>query len=375
MDIETVRRIALARHLNQLAITSLRSRNDLHLFATANLLQDAAEAFLLAVAGHVDAPINQNTKFDQYFTEIEKRIAPKELPFKTKLLRLNRIRVDSKHYAIQPARDECDRLAVAIREFFEEVSLSVLGVVFSTVSAIDLLEDRDSKEMLLEAKAALESGDFPACSIACRKALYLEIEWMYDISKFKDGKHLGLLGGYSHAPYFTRNKEYIDENVNDPTDFIVLDHSQLDQQLLKDGVDPTTYWNLWRLTPEVFHRDDKSWVVKEDFDKLDKELLADKIEYIFSTTVDVVLGLHTARKAVKSGSFGKYYLELRTECVPVFEKADNTSAISSTTPAGLTRIDTDYRVQGLQGDAEYWHVSHFGEGFYLSGFIHTENIN
>ncbi len=112
MEIETLRRLALARHLNQLAVSSLRSKNDLHLFAAANLLQDAAEAFLLAIADHVDAQIDQNTSFDKYFVLINGRISPKELPFKSKLLRLNRIRIDSKHYAIQPARDECDRLSM-----------------------------------------------------------------------------------------------------------------------------------------------------------------------------------------------------------------------------------------------------------------------
>lgn len=155
----------------------------------------------------------------------------------------------------------------------------------------------------------------------------------------------------------------------------MLGHSQLDQGLLKDGVDPTAYWNLWRLTPEVYLKGDKTWVVKEDFDKLDKEFLADKIEYIFSTTVDVVLGLHTARKAVKSGGYGRYYLDLSTECVPVFEKADKTSKIISTTPPGLIRIDTDYRVLGLQGDAEYWHVSHYGDDCHFRGFIQAGNKN
>lgn len=374
MDIETVRRIALARHLNQLAVSSLRSNNDLHLFAAANLLQDAAEAFLVAIADHVGAAVDQNTKFDKYFVLIDERIAPKELPFKTKLLRLNRIRVDSKHYGIQPARDECDRLAVSLREFFEEVSLSVLGVVFSTVSAIDLLEDGNSKSALLEARAALDGGDRSACSIACRKALYLEIEWRYDITKFKDGKPLGLLGGFSDSPYFSRNAEYIQQNVHNPTDFIVLDHSKLDQDLLKDGVDPTAYWNLWRLTPEIYRTPDEQWVIKEDFDKLDAEFLADKIEYIFSTAVDVVLGLHTARKAVKSREHGSYFLELRREEVPVFESADRTSRVVSTSPPGLVRIDTDYRVLGLKSDAMYWHVSHFGDGCHLWGYIHADDV-
>ncbi len=374
MDIETVRRVALARHLNQLAMSSLRSYNDLHLFASANLMQDAAEAFLLAIADHVGAGIDQNTKFDKYFVLIDERIAPKELPFKTKLMRLNRIRVDSKHYGIQPARDECERLAVSLREFFEEVSRSVLGVTFSTVCAIDLLEDGKSKNALLEAKAALEAGDHASCSIACRKALFLEIEWRYDIAKFKDGKPLGLLAGHSNAPFFTRNKEYIDEHVHEPTDFIVLDHSYLDQELLKDGLDPTAYWNLWRLTPAVYRIAEDKWVVKEDFCKLDKEFLADKIEYILTTTIDVVLGLHTARKAIETSGYGQYYLELNRDGVSVYENADKNSKVVASTPPSALRINTDYRVSGLKGDATYWHVTGVTEGQHLWGFIHEEDV-
>lgn len=44
---------------------------------------------------------------------------------------------------------------------------------------------------------------------------------------FKDGQPPGLLSGFSEAPFFTRNKEYIEKNVHEPTDFIVLDHSNV----------------------------------------------------------------------------------------------------------------------------------------------------
>src|SRR5437867_11301624 len=176
MDLETIRRVSLARHLYELGTSSLRSSNDLHLFAGVNLLQDAVEAFLIAVSDHVGAAVDQNTKFDKYFVLINEKIAPKELPFKLKLLRLNRIRVDSKHYGIQPARDECDRLALSVREFFDEVSSSLLGVSFSTVSAIDLLDDGEVKQIMLEAKLALEKSNHESCVINCRKAVYLEIE-------------------------------------------------------------------------------------------------------------------------------------------------------------------------------------------------------
>jgi hypothetical protein len=160
----------------------------------------------------------------------------------------------------------------------------------------------------------------------------------------------------------------------DPTDFIALDHSDVDRELLKDGVDPTAYWNLWRLTPELYQRPDEEWVVKHDFDKLDPQLLADKIEYIFATTVDVVLGLQAAREAVKNKGYGRYYLELRTEGVPVYEKADKMSKVVATSPAGLVRLNTDYRVLGLQGDALYWHIHDTGENHRLWGFVHGDDV-
>jgi hypothetical protein len=145
MDLETIRRISLARYLFQLGTSALRSSNDLHLFGAVNLMQDAVEAFLIAVGDVVSAEIDQNTKFDKYFVAINDRIKPRELPFKNKLLRLNRMRVDAKHHGIQPARDECDRVAVSVREFFDEVSSSVLSVNFATVSAIDLLDEGEIK--------------------------------------------------------------------------------------------------------------------------------------------------------------------------------------------------------------------------------------
>lgn len=375
MDIEVIRRLNLARHLYELATASLSNSNDVHLFSAVNLLQDAVEAFLLGASDHVGAAIDYNTKFDKYFTQINDKIAPKELPFKSKLLRLNRIRVDSKHYGIQPARDECERIIVAVKEFFDEVSASILGASFSSVSAIDLLKDGETKTVLMAAKAALESGQFEECAICCRKAIYIEIESKYDISEFKDGKPAGLLGFISKAPYYCRNKEYIDKNVNEPTDFIVYDHASVNEQLLTQGVDNTAYWNVWRLTPEVYRRRDEGWVVKHDFGKLDTNILRDRIEYIFSATLDVVLSIHRTSQATQWNQSGHYYIDLTQESVPIYKKADKDSEVAGTTFEGMTRIDTDYRVDGLNGDGPYWHVSHYDkERSFLWGFIHSDFV-
>lgn len=374
MDIETVRRLSLARHLYQLGKSSLSSPNDMYLFAAVNLLQDAVEAFLIAVGDYVKVEIDQNTKFDKYFVLINEKISPKELPFKSKLLRLNRIRVDSKHYGIQPARDECERVMVSVREFFDEVASSVLGVNFSTVSAIDLLDDGEMKDLLLEAKMAREVGDHETCVIACRKVLYVAVEHRYDVSKFKGGQPQGLLAAFSYAPYYARDPKYIQENVQDPTDYIVRDHSRIDQDLLKDGVDTTAFWNVWRLTPDVYRSEDKQWVVKHDFGKLDAATLADNAEYVFSAVVDMTLAIHATRKAVRSKQPGRYFVTLAREGVAIYEKADVGSKVTATTPIGMTQIDTDYRVLGLNGDGPYWHVHEFSKGGLLWGYIHNEDV-
>lgn len=374
MEIETIRRVVLSRHLYEFAAGSLRSANDMHLFAAVNLMQDAVEAFLVGLADHLNCNVDQHTKFDRYFVLINEKIAPKELPFKAKLLRLNRVRIDSKHYGIQPARDECDRLLMLVREFFEEASTSILERPFASISAIDLLREGEPKGFLKEAQEALANNDHETCAIACRKALYCEIEHRYDISEYADGVPRGLLAGFSSAPYYAKNKKFIEENVREPTGFIVYDHARVNEHLLVSGADNTAFWNVWRLTPEVFKRRSGDWVVKYDLAKLDPEVLADKIEYIFSATLDVVLSLHRTWQATQSGPNRRFHLDLSREEVPIYSKADTASEVTAFTPPGLTRLDTDYWVEGLQGDGPYWHICHYDQEVFLYGFIHADVV-
>lgn len=378
MDLETIRRVCLARQLYDFGISCLKSRNDMQLFAAVNLLQDAVESFLVAVADHVKADIDQHTKFDKYFVAIDARIDPNKLPFKNKLLRLNGIRVQSKHHGIQPARDECERVAVSVREFFDEVSASIFGVEFATVSAIDLLREGEAKELLLEAQGARDSKDYERCVIACRKVLYVTFEWAYSVADFRKDAELkgmrGLLGPYSQAPFYAQKHDYIEQHVKDPTDYIVRDHSRIDQELLVKGVDNAAFWNVWRMTPEVY-RDKGEWIVKHEFAKLDAEALAETVDYIFPTTVDLALAVQAAEQAAQVNlRLTKYTLTLAKEGATVYEKADKKSRATGVTPAGQLSMPTDFHVAGLNGDGPYWHVSEFVNGRFLRGYIHNDDV-
>lgn len=378
MNIEVLNRIILARHLYELGSNASVSSNDKYLFAAINLLQDSVEAFLLALAEHVKADINPNIKFEQYFDQINKKIEPKELPFRGSLIRANKLRINSKHYGIQPDRDEVARLFITVREFFEEACNTYIEASFSTVGVVDLLNDGEVKDLLIKAKGYLEAGDFSECAINCRKAIYLELEKDFDISMFKVGAKprglAGILGGpYSRAPFYARNSKYIDENVKDPTDFVVLDHGALDQDLLKYSVDSTSFWNVWRLTPEVWRDQENNWYIKRDFDKLEEPHIRDKIEYIYSTTIDIIFSIHIKKASIKTQDYHNYIVNLVDADVPVYEKADRNNIVGIILK-GTGKVDCNYSVEGFNRDGAYWRVIHKQDGKYISGYIHDEYL-
>lgn len=147
-------------------------------------------------------------------------------------------------------------------------------------------------------------GTNSAALIACRKALYVEIEHRYDVSVFMtdDPVKTRIAGLWNEAPYYARDSSYIEENVAEPTDFIAIDHRSLDQRLMAQGADPTSFWNVWRLTPPVFRTKEGAWIVRDDVSTLlsETERMRDDAEYVLGATIDIILCLHSSRRAVRS---------------------------------------------------------------------------
>jgi len=350
----------------------------LELSIGVNLLQDAVELFLLAVSEHVNAGVQSGTNFDKYIDLINAKIAPKELPFRPRLIALNKLRVNSKHYGLTPARSEVEGLQVTVREFFEEVASSILGLAFATVSLIDLVRDGEAKELLREAESAFSDGDFERCLVGCRKAIFVRFESRFDIAPFAADIKLGTIGHYlinSRAPFYAQTKEYIEEHVTEPTDFIVLDHNVLEMDLMKSGMDSVSFWNVWRLTPKVYRRETgDDWVVKREFSIFEEDGIRERAEYVLDTTINLFVTADQKLAATRSTEFRNYYVTLRQEQVPVYRKADPRSEVVAMTPAGLTELFVDYAVPALHGTGLFWHVAHSAEGIYLSGYISEDMV-
>lgn len=288
MNKSTLNKILLARSLYYLARENVKSTSGIRLAMACNFLQDAVECFLLAISEHVNAGVGQKTDFDKYFELINQKISPRELPFRLRLIALNKLRVNCKHYGLEPSKNELEPLLTTVWEFFAEVTNSNFGKAFATISLIDLLRDSDSKEFLRQAETAFESQDFANCLINCRKALFVIFEYRYDAQMFlqsSNGLSLSFARFASKVPYYARDPKYIDEKVNEPTDYVIYDYNTFEMELMKSGVDSVAYWNVWRLTPEVYRNSNSArWIVKNDFRKLDSDGIKDRAEYVLLAT-------------------------------------------------------------------------------------------
>jgi hypothetical protein len=358
-------KLMLARHLFWLALDNLRAQREVALMTAVNLLQDSVEAFLLAASEQLNAGIEASTRFDQYIAKIDERIQPRELPFRSKLIGLNKARVNSKHYGIRPHRDELESFSAATREFLSEGCLMIFQRDFWLVSLVDLLEDGEVKTLLQAAEEAHRSSDWFACMAECRKVIFLEVEKNYDIYEFREGsQERGFFGPFSDAPYFAQNLQYINERVCTPFDYIVVDHAQLSSKLTAEGVDPQVYWNIWRLTPPVYRFRDKDqkvgeWLVKRELIKEDGAN-SESAAYVLEQTIDLALHLSHRRRLLRYSERGtEFYVDLRNEGVTIYDKADKGSAVRTVTRPGLRRLDVDSETVGMDGRSGFWHVVHF----------------
>lgn len=379
LPISIIKRLTLARYFYDLASDNARSDAEVSSFAAINLLHDAIEIFFLACAEQLNAIVKPNTPFEQYIERINQKISPKELPLRRPLIEINKIRVNSKHHAIAPKADEVRRLILLSREFFDEASAQIFSTEFWSITLVDQLNPGESRDVLGDAEDAYRRGEWIECLMACRKAFFLEFEQAYDISEFidPDASKKGFFGPYSDAPYHAHNKKYIDDYVNDPFDFIVLDYAKLERDLLVKGIDPTVFWNIRRLSPEIYrYKNQPDWQIKYDFDKFEADDAKERATYVLEHTIQIVLQKHIKARAerVLNRRKSAFAVNLRTDGVSVYRKADRATAPIGTTPIGVTKLMTMHSSPGLKGDGTYWWVGHIQKGLILFGYIHEDDI-
>lgn len=372
---DNIRRLRLARLFYNEATDLVRVDHETRSAAGATALQDAVEMALLVLAETLGVTIPARSDFDRYFTLINERIGPQTLPLHSQMMRLNRIRVQAKHGGVFPQHTEVANLVPVVRAFLDEICAAHLGVDFSTLNLSSQIGNAEQRAFVEEAERELASGNYLGALIAARKAFYLAFEKSADIRKFSETDENDWFSGFgSTAPSYARNRAYISNNVRDAFGYIVLDHSKIDSDLVKDGIDPVVFWNVWRITPNVYLWDDGGWAVKHELLKTEREDLQSDAVHVVEAIADILLRREERSRRHRLIPYGRRWTLPMKAGAQVYVNADATSNVVHTFDAAAT-VDVTAETVGLDGSGGWWSISSYTQEPYFSGFVREEDVD
>jgi len=296
MKTETVQTLIIARTLFDKARELCSIENKFTASAGLVILQDALELFIYACLIELGADQEEdleNFKFNQLLGELKKR--GKKVIKSGTLKALNRERVQVKHYGQVAEPTTVVNYFSAANSAIDTLINDVLGKSFQDIFLYDLLKDGESKEHLKRAVQLIEEEDYYEALVEIRKAIFVEIEEDFSVEGFEYRSMtssfdlLSLTRGRK-APWPTKNKEWIEENVQDPFDFIRIDNEKLRIDLMEWGITTQDYWNLWRLTPNVFRFwNSKKWIYKHDHRYLVEAANEENAKYCLDSAINLIL--------------------------------------------------------------------------------------
>jgi hypothetical protein len=366
-----------------------RSAQDVALAASANLLHDALEVFLVAIAEHLDVPVDRRSDFDKYFVKIDERLQTlalpiQKLPFRNRLMKLSDIRRLAKHQGVKPDRDAMNSGALVAKEFLETCSDQIFARPYWSINPLDGLDEGKDKGFLTKASEEFDADKFYECLVECRKWIYSTFEKGYSLEPLQLGDGAIIYGDifFNRAAYYKQNEEWVEKNVKTPFDYIQLDHAKNESELLADGIDPQIFWNIWRLTPRVFRpRNSEEWLQEYKPEIAESAEIGKSASYVLEQTVNLALTKQRRRNEIWQHAPVRRTIELKSEGTNVYERATKNSKVVAKTPPGITQFDVRSGTPSLDGSGYFWEILHFGDSHptdilkgYISGYISNEDL-
>ncbi|TKC89744.1 hypothetical protein FAZ69_12600 [Trinickia terrae] len=155
--------VVLCRALYAEAETYLSRNDGVHLGLAVSIAQDAVELFLRAVMK--DRPVpgqkipDEFIKCMDYIDAAANQDENKHVPFRAKLIELNKARVNFKHYGLVPDKGDSRRLLGYVQDFFDVAAERFFDVRFSDVSVSDLVKSKAVRDRLKQAERSLREEE------------------------------------------------------------------------------------------------------------------------------------------------------------------------------------------------------------------------
>jgi hypothetical protein len=258
---------------------------------------------LLIELGVDEAKNLERKSFDELISELKSADIP--VPKSGTLKALNKQRVLTKHYAqvAEPitVRNYLDAARLAIDAAMQKV----LGRSLRELFIADLLKPGESREFMKAAERAISQRQYLDALTETRKAIFVEFEESYNIYGWRDYdgiKEENLLmsagrGGWN-APSWKRRKDWIDEHVKVPTDFVQIDYKHWRLEAMELGIHTIEFENLRRLTPAVFRADRKAgWSITYDASFAASNATENNARYCLDRAISITLKKHEHARA------------------------------------------------------------------------------
>lgn len=142
-----------------------------------SLFQDAVEMLLWAIVKTNNT--NPKETFMGLWESLEK--SGIILPFKAKMLELNKARVGFKHYGNLPDPQEAVKYCIYTEEFLIESMSSILQINFNELSISDLITNENVKKKIKAAELEFEQDNYHNCVTLCGEAEALALKPLYDL--------------------------------------------------------------------------------------------------------------------------------------------------------------------------------------------------
>lgn len=374
MEERHIRQILLSRYYLELAEQQGRIGQEPARFAAINMLHEAFETALVCFVDALGADVPNTAAIDKLVAGIEKIIGS-PIPFRVQIFRFNKIRVNAKHHIVAPDGGDLKSYLAIIPEFIAELTRIVFGRAIHEVSLSDLILDDVVRSHIEVAVSAFSVGKDFDCLVACRRAIYVLFEKQYDITPFlaDDGTPGTIFDpkALCRAPFYAKSKKYIEEQVKEPFDFIVIDQAHLEGELIKDGIDTHSFWNLCRLTPRVYQRSDGRWAngYSSSYIGLDRAECA----YVIDTLIRMILQRQAKRGTLRMAKLSWQMIKVKPGS-PFFNKASFNAPIVGYIPSSVAEVSISGATPSLEDDNWFYSFWHFDGDQSLSGYISVANV-
>ena len=381
MKTETVQTLITARTLFDKA-HELCVAEDKHT-ASAGLviLQDAIELVLCSCIIELEIDVNKNIDrltFRDLIKEL--RGADRKVIKGRDLEALHNERINVKHYGhlAEPT---------TVRNFFNSAKVSmddllkqVVGKALQEIMLHEVIKKGEAKDFVQRACVELEKDNFFDVLINIRKAIYVEIEEEYSIEGWKDASTLKnprarhLSAGGLKAPWFTKNEEWIDENVNTPFDYIQLDPDTVQLDLMEWGVSTQDFWNLRKLTPKVFrYKKTQKWIVEKEPKHLIEGATKENAKYCIDRAISIIAKKQRHKELsrfLEDSPIEMFNVKVKCE-TPLYEKASENSKTQQNLQAGTIWNGDRVIEGGLDEETSFVKIFHFDDSnkSFLSGYV------